>query len=236
MSTLRQLYDLAGADPGLRFSPYCWRSRYALAHKRLEVDTLPWRMHEGARLAFSGQGRVPVLVDGGRSIHDSWAIALYLEEAYPDAPALFDGPGAVAVTRFINVWADHYLHGLISPLIVLAVHDALDPRDQAYFRTSREQRFGMTLEAYTAGRAAHLSAFRRALEPVRALLGTQPWLSGTAPAYADYILAGTLQWPRAFIGGELLAAGDPVAGWLGRVLDLHDGLGRNARLAAGVGD
>jgi hypothetical protein len=35
----RTLYDLAGADPDLRFSPYCWRTRLALAHKGLEVET-----------------------------------------------------------------------------------------------------------------------------------------------------------------------------------------------------
>jgi glutathione S-transferase-like protein len=38
--TLR-LYDLAGADPNRRFSPYCWRIRLALAHKRLPVETIP---------------------------------------------------------------------------------------------------------------------------------------------------------------------------------------------------
>jgi hypothetical protein len=37
------LYDLAGDDPSLRFSPYCWRTRLALAHKGLQVETIPWR-------------------------------------------------------------------------------------------------------------------------------------------------------------------------------------------------
>ncbi|HEY0421328.1 MAG TPA: glutathione S-transferase N-terminal domain-containing protein, partial [Acetobacteraceae bacterium] len=98
------LYDLAGADPALRFSPYCWRTRFALAHKGLEAETRPWRFTETAALAFSGQGRVPVLVDGERTVADSWAIAAYLDEAYPDRPRLF--AGAPPAARFINAWAD----------------------------------------------------------------------------------------------------------------------------------
>ena len=44
------LHDLAGADPALRFSPYCWRTKLALAHKGLAVTTLPWRFRDAAVL------------------------------------------------------------------------------------------------------------------------------------------------------------------------------------------
>ena len=64
--TLR-LYDLAGAQPERRFSPYCWRIRLALAHKNLPVETIPWRFTEKAEIAASGQTLVPVLVDGAGS-------------------------------------------------------------------------------------------------------------------------------------------------------------------------
>ena len=77
------LYELAGADPDLRFSPYCWRTRFALAHKGLPVDTVPWRFTDGAAIAFSGQGKVPVIQDGATVVSDSWAIADYLEEQAP---------------------------------------------------------------------------------------------------------------------------------------------------------
>ena len=36
----RKLYDLVGEDPACRFSPFCWRSRLALAHKGLDVETI----------------------------------------------------------------------------------------------------------------------------------------------------------------------------------------------------
>ena len=57
----RVLYDLAGAEDDRRFSPYCWRSKMALAHKGLEVKTVPWRFTDKEAIRFSGQGRVPVL-------------------------------------------------------------------------------------------------------------------------------------------------------------------------------
>ena len=75
-----RMYDLAAAEPERRFSPYCWRSRLALAHKDLPVETIPWRFTEKEALAPSGQLLVPVLVDGDRWISDSWTIANYLED------------------------------------------------------------------------------------------------------------------------------------------------------------
>jgi glutathione S-transferase len=58
------MWDLAGADPAVRFSPYCWRVRMALAHKGLSAETIPWRFTEKNLIAFSGQGLVPVIRDG----------------------------------------------------------------------------------------------------------------------------------------------------------------------------
>jgi hypothetical protein len=54
-----KLFDLAGAEPDRRFSPYCWRTKLALAHKGLTTETVPWRFFEKDAIAMSGQGRVP---------------------------------------------------------------------------------------------------------------------------------------------------------------------------------
>src|SRR6516225_8590565 len=85
------LYDLAGLEADRRFSPFCWRTRMALAHKGLEVETVPWRFTEKDKLPKPNRGRVPVIVDDDRVVHDSTAIADHLEERYPDRPALFGG-------------------------------------------------------------------------------------------------------------------------------------------------
>src|SRR5260370_13456109 len=83
------LYDLAGAEAERRFSPFCWRTKMALAHKGLEVETVPWRFTEKDKLPQPNAGRVPVIIDGDRVVHDSTVIADYLEERYPDRPPLF---------------------------------------------------------------------------------------------------------------------------------------------------
>jgi glutathione S-transferase len=224
------LYDLAAADPDIRFSPYCWRAHMALAHKDIAVKTLPWRFHERARLRTLGCGKVPVIVDGKRVIEDSWAIAEYLEDQYPERPSLFEGVGGHAHARFINAWADSVMIPAIARLIVFDVWTILAPADQEYFRTTREERLGGTLEDIQANRDENVLAFRKLLQPVRHIVRDQPWLGGAAPTYADYIVFGGLQWARCGSGFELLAADDPIAAWRQRVLDLFGSLAGRAKL------
>jgi len=217
-----KLYDLAGADPDCRFSPYCWRTKLALAHKGFEVETVPWRFTEKNVIAFSGQDRVPVLVDGEKVVSDSWAIANYLESTYPDRPSLFGGDAARAVTYFVNSWADTVFIPAIMRIIAVDIYGKIHEKDRDYFRTGREKRFGMTIEALCADRDKHLAALRQTLQPVRTVLGAQPYLAGTAPAYADFIVFGSFQWPRCVSKVELLEADDPVAAWRERMLGACD--------------
>lgn len=223
-----QLYDLAGAEPERRFSPFCWRIKLALAHKGLPVETIAWRFTDTAAISFSGQGKVPVLVDGGNTVVDSWAIATYLENTYPDRPSLFGGPAALAVTRFINIWTDRVLQPALAPLVLLDIHAHVHERDKAYFRSSREKVFGKTLEQVSEHRDADVLSFRKTLEPVRSLLLAQPCIAGDAPAFADYIVFGAFQWARSISSFRLLSDDDPVGIWRARMLDAFDGLARRA--------
>jgi len=224
-----ELYDLAGAEPDRRFSPYCWRVRMALAHKGLAVETIPWRFTEKQAIAASGQGRVPVLVDGGRWIADSWAIAEYLDKTYPDRPSLFGGTAGKALSRFHANWADGVMHPAMIPLVLLDIFRQLHEKERAYFRKSREERFGKTLEEIVANRDQRVLSFRESLTPLRLTLKTQPFLAGAAPLYADYAIFGGFQWCRCASDFPLLAADDPVASWRQRMLDLFDGLAGKAK-------
>ncbi len=226
------MYDLAGRDPDLRFSPYCWRTHLALAHKGLEVETIPWRFTERDKLQFSGQGKVPVIRDANTTVCDSWAIACYLERAYPQRPSLFGGALGQSHARFVNAWADAVMMGGIARLIVRDLVDVIDPRDVGYFRSSREERFGASLEAVQEGRETRVAEFRQAMLPVRLVLRGQAFLGGDSPSYADFIVFGTLMWPRCTSRFELLAADDPIAAWRERMLDLFGGLARHARTVA----
>jgi len=222
------MYDLAGAEVDRRFSPFCWRSRMALAHKGLAVETVPWRFIEKDKLPQPNAGRVPVIVDGARVVHDSTAIADYLEEHYPDRQSLFGGAAGRALARFVQNWTETVLLAGLIRLVVLDIHRHCALEDQVYFRRSREERFSATLEEVVHDREARLPAFRTSLDPLRRTVERQDFVSGKGPAYADYVVFGAFQWARAISDFEVLAAGDPVRSWRGRMLDLFDGLARRA--------
>ena len=223
------LYDLAGAEADRRFSPFCWRIRMALAHKELPVETAAWRFTEKEALAPTGQGRVPVIVDKGRWVSESWVIANYLEDTYPERPTLFGGSAGRAATRFVQGWADTTLHPGLVRFLVLDVWQHAHEKDKAYFRKSREERFGNTLEAVQFDRDERLPAFRQSLQPLRSLLEAQPFIGGDKPLYADYIVFGGFQWARCISSFKLLEPDDPVTAWRERMLDLFSALARESK-------
>ena len=224
-----KLYDLAGAEEDRRFSPYCWRVKMALKHKGLDFETIPWRFHEKDAIAPYKSTTVPVMVDGSNSVYDSWAIALYLDEVYPSRPSLFGGTEARTLCDFFAQWTFKALHPIMMRIVIMDIYGKIHEKDKAYFRESREKRFGTTLEAFAAEPAKNLAAFRGTLEPLRPVLLQNAFLCGKGPGFADYILFGTFQWARVVSPIRLLEADDPVFAWRERVLDLFGGYARQAK-------
>ena len=225
-----QLYDLCGADTDLRFSPQCWKASLALAHKGLPTETIP--LPFTAIRAIGGGGvtkTVPVIDDQGRLIRDSFAIAEYLDANYPQRP-LFGGDGPV-LARYVEANIHTAVHPVITAMMVKDIHDVLAPADQAYFRQSREKRSGRSLEEMQVGVDALADDLATAYVPVRRALAHGPWLGGNSPMFVDYVAAGALIWLRTITGGVPLTDDNPVKDWFERILDLFDGLARNAKTA-----
>ena len=139
---------------------------------------------------------VPVIRDGDRVVADSFAIALYLEDAYPDRPTLFGGEGGKAMARFIERWSQLTLHSYNTAAAAVRHPRRPGPLDKVYFRKSREAALGKPLEEVSAGREAGLAAYRASLEPLRSMLAYQPFIGGQSPLFADYIVFGAFQWVR----------------------------------------
>jgi len=169
---------------------------------------------------------VPILVDGEVAIPDSWRIAEHLESRYCDAQSLFGGETGHALARFINAWVDRTLLGRLAPLIAVDVVTILDDADARHVRGQFERICGKPLEELAASRDEGVVAFRRLLDPARAVMRFQPFLSGADPAYADYILFSLFQWARIVSAFPVLEPNDALAAWRERMLDLFGGLAR----------
>lgn len=227
----RKLYALCGTERTRPFSPHVWKTKLSLAHKGLDFDVMPVGFTEIPKLEQGVTKIVPLLRDGEKLVSDSFDIALYLEEAYPERPTLFGGEGGKAMARLVEGWSQMTLHPAIGRIAIMDIHDSLEPVDQAYFRQSREKRFGKPLEAVAEAGQADLETFSAKLEPLRHMLKFQPFIGGDAPLFADYIVFGALQWARIVSSHRLLATGDVVSDWFERCLDLNDGLGRSVTAA-----
>ena len=227
------LHDLVGADPARPFSPHCWKTAMSLAHKGLPFERRNVCFTKVPEIEGGVSKTVPVIRDGTQVLSDSFLIAAYLDETYPDRPSLFGGEGGQAMARFVEAWSQSTVHGSLNVIALQEIHDSLDPEDQAYFLPSREARLGQTFEQVAERRAAELAGFSAKLTPLRVMLKSQPWIGGSSPLFADYIVFGALQWARIVSSAQLLEVGDPVTDWFERCLDLHNGLGRSVPAAAG---
>ena len=222
------LYDLQLAS-GCTISPFVWRTKYALAHKGFDIDIVPGGFTGILERTGGRSERVPVIVDDGEWVLDSWVIAEYLDEKYPDRPMLFEGPGMKVLTKFIDGWLWRTAIGPWFRCYILDYHDLSLPQDQEYVRWSREQWFlgGQKLEEVQAGREDRLPLVPPQLEPLRQLLRDTRWLGGETPNYADFSALATFLWTASVARTPPLTEDDPLRDWLDRGFDLYGGLGRH---------
>jgi glutathione S-transferase len=226
------LYDLVGEDSARPYSPHCWKTAMSLAHKGLAFERVPTQFLEVPAVENGVSKTIPVIRDGDKVVVDSFDIALYLDEAYPDRPTLFGGEGGKAMARFIERWSQMTLHPYLGSAALMDIYGRQNEANKTYFRKSREARFGKPLEAVAAIRESGLATFHASLEPLRSMLTYQPFIGGDAPLYPDYIVFGALQWVRVTSPFQYLEADDPVAAWFERCLDLHGAIGRTVDAAA----
>ena len=223
------LYELCGADKTIRFSPYVWRVRFALAHLGLDYQGVPISFLDKQAIAPSGQGKVPVLVDGEEWVHDSWHIAVYLHEHYgkkANTP-LINKDGLGALWAF-NQMVDAYIAPCFRPFIVLPVIHGLDKENADYFRQTREKLFGMRLEDFAGNLDEKRENLWKTLSIFHPILDKQLYFGGDTPNYADHILMGCFMWGKSLSDYPLLKADDPLFAWRKNMLDAYDGMAKHA--------
>ena len=209
-----EVYDLAGAD-SLRFSPFCSRTKAALRYKGLDYTTLPIRFCDKDKLAFSKQDRVPVIRDNDTVVSDSWKIAEYLEDHYPEAK-LFPGPGMKEACRFFNLYIDNTLHPALFPVLVHDIFEKIEPVDRDYFRENREARLGATLEDIATRRDDFRPRLKSVLADLEAVALGHEYLFEVF-TYADVCLFGSFTFAMRVSDEPLFDATPSLARWWERM-------------------
>jgi glutathione S-transferase len=230
-------------------SHYSEKARVMLDFKRLDyrvVDHSPGP-DQLALMKLSGQRRVPVIEHEGSVIHDSTAIALYLEHAFPDARRML--PSDFAHRREV-LDLEERLDAVLGPRVPgIATDEAL--RDGAVWTdvgaaamaTSGVPRALIRAVGWVARPASFVPGVRRQLDDaraaVRALLlelceriARDGYLCGTSPTLADLTAAGltlTLKIPASRYNALPHRVGEGVREFIndpaiGRFFDWRDRL------------
>ena len=189
----------------------------------LDYKGLPWERRDvlygpGQKVLerLTGQRRVPVLVDpnhDGRAVHDSTAIALYLDQRYPDLPLLPADPDARAECLMLEDWIDHAIGEVARKVFIWeklrvdqdfvrktmdwnadAMTKRLLPLLGPFLMKRMMKRDGIDERTVAEARvAAH-----RTLDCLDRRLARAPYLTGASPTLPDFAAAGTamlLQFP-----------------------------------------
>ena len=221
-----EMWELVGEDDR-RYSNFSWRARMALQHKQLAVCYRPILLTDKQSIAFSGGTTVPVIRDGDTVVRDSWAIAEHLEAAHQHQPSLFGGDTGKALARFANNWVDRTVLAAAFPLLAVDALAVQDEADRPYFAGLIERLCRATPAELREQQPRHAKRLATAVEPARATLKRQPFLSGAAPAYADYALFSIYQWARITSPLDLLGDDPVMRGWFEKLLDLDHGFARS---------
>ncbi|MCG7629995.1 glutathione S-transferase N-terminal domain-containing protein [Epibacterium sp. MM17-32] len=227
---MRTLYSLCG-KAGESYSPHVWKVIMALHHKQLDFAIEPVDFSTIKGIEGGAFNSVPVLRDGDRVLGDSFDICEYLEEAYPDAPRLFEGDGGRRMARFFETYCLTMLHPPLSVIVAMDMYNVMSESDQAYFRAKREERFGVSLETLAERGDSEREVLTERLVPLRKTLEDQPWICGDKPLFPDYIVFGTLQWCWVVGARDLLDKDDPVQRWFSRCQDLFGAAARDGLAA-----
>ncbi|MEX0300075.1 MAG: glutathione S-transferase N-terminal domain-containing protein, partial [Kordiimonas sp.] len=123
-----KLFEICSADKDVRFSPFVWRVIMCLHHKGLSFDRVAMSFLEAKEQLKTEPQTVPVLEDGDKQVVDSFEIAKYLDEAYPENP-LFDTDKPIEKYQDLNVWTDRTIALGVFRMLVKDIHDLQDPEN-----------------------------------------------------------------------------------------------------------
>ncbi len=224
------LYDLQVAS-GATISPFVWATKYAVAHKGFEMEIVPGGFTGILERTGGKTERLPAIIDDGEWVLDSWLIAEYLDEKYPDRQTLIGDPSVKVCAQFIEGWLWQTAVGPWMRCYVKSYRDRSLEVDHEYVTESRARMMGGKLEDIVTGREDRLPKISADLEPLRNTLRDNKWFGGESPNYVDFRLLACFLWLASVADTPALAKDDPLRDWIDRGFDLYGGLGRHPGLS-----
>ncbi|KAJ6620798.1 glutathione S-transferase [Mycena sp. CBHHK59/15] len=212
-------YDIPSKAPGSAWSPNTWRIRYALNYKALPYKTV-WVEYPDIADVCKAIGAEPTMIrkngtpyytlpviqdpKTGAVISDSAHIAHYLDSTYPDTPKLIP-QGTHTLQKTFRIEYDRCTDPL-TPYIIPAVVEILRPKSEEYFVRTREAIFGKKIADMVPTGEAHEVAWKAVETGFGKLNGwmreDDPFVMGDVLSFADFVVAGDLQWCRKAFGEE----------------------------------
>lgn len=189
-----------------------WVELPDVASTRKKLGSEPVRYHRDGSPFYT----LPVIHDPstGSTIGDTFDIAVYLDQTYPDGPPLFP-PSTIGLMDAFN----KHMDTLFTSFVLLCCHGI--PFNPDSFETSKADflwRAGKTswdeLTVRGEERVKTLEAFKVALEVLVKIYSHRggPFIDGGKPSYADCIVGGWLAFMKV-----TMEEWDEVQTW-------HDGL------------
>ncbi|KAG2039486.1 hypothetical protein BDR03DRAFT_859938 [Suillus americanus] len=143
---------------------------------------------------------LPVIMDPNtnRFITDSFAIAQYLDEQYPDTPKVLPNNTAALVHAFRTA----FFNAIMGTILLASFRGAqkLNPESKEYYIRAREEQFGIPWEQFATHekREEQWNVLRVACNTMDGWYATSngQFILGDTPCFADFMVAGLCNWIR----------------------------------------
>ncbi|KLO18017.1 hypothetical protein SCHPADRAFT_886475 [Schizopora paradoxa] len=218
------LFDFPSSAPGKTLSRNTIKIRLALAFKGLSFKTEWLELSEiepkmkqigadptSTREDGSPLYTLPVIQDHstGRIVSDSMHIAFYLDDTYPERPALFPySMRAPIVTFDLFFFPTVFRVGRGADLVNHEAFKKLAPASIEYIRRTQGDeymaRVAKLSDPGTPQREALWEALRVGFSKVSDILSsnTESFFYGSTLSFADFIIVAHLLWMKASLGAE----------------------------------
>ncbi|EKM76373.1 hypothetical protein AGABI1DRAFT_115916 [Agaricus bisporus var. burnettii JB137-S8] len=214
------LYDLTKKSPQTTWSPNPFKTRFSLNYKKLPykivnleyLELEPEFKKVGIPASSTwADGRPlyssPSIFDDSNytGVADSYQIAQYLDQAYPDTPKLFP-PGTQALQAAFYARFNELL-GPFFPFLLPKVPGLLNPESAEYFNRTRAEKFGKSLADLEPKGQERVEAWKKVEEAYNTLYGwlsqsKGPYFMGDTVTFADFAVGGMIYATEVCIGKD----------------------------------